>query len=156
MYKPYAILKDDFGDRFHMDYTDTDAFIMSVESDDLYVELKSHPQLGDLMDFYSNSAIHSSGVGKPNDPRSGNVGYLKDECSENITPELVTLKPKAYSYTTCAPTLYDPGRPDAPAPTIKSKQVAKGIARSTIKQKLKHETYILIILVNTIINYFIN
>ena len=37
MYKTYATLKNHFGDRMHMDYTDTDALIMSIESDDLYV-----------------------------------------------------------------------------------------------------------------------
>ena len=142
MYKTYAILKDYFGERLHMNYTDTDAFIMSIESDDLYVELKSQPQLRDLIDFYSTPANHPSGVGEPNDPRSGVVGYFKDECSENIITEFVALKPKAYSFTTCAPTLYDPAHPDAPAPVIKSKQVAMGIARSTIKQKLQHETYL--------------
>ena len=142
MYKTYAILNDYFGERLHMNYTNTDAFIMSIESDDLYIELKSQPQLRDLIDFSSIPANHPSGVGEPNDQRSGVVGYFKDECSRNIITEFVALKPKAYSFTTCAPTLYDPAHIDAPAPMIKSKQVAKGIARSTIKQKLRHETYL--------------
>ena len=43
MYKTYAILKDYFGNRMRMGYTDTDALIIIVESDDLYVELKSQP-----------------------------------------------------------------------------------------------------------------
>ena len=79
-------------------------------------------------------------MGEPDDPRSGVVGYFKNQCSGNIITEFVALKPKAF--TTCPPTLYDPIRADAPAPPVKSKQVAKGIARSTIKQKLRHETYL--------------
>ena len=39
-------------------------------------------------------------------------------------------------------TLFDPEHPDAPPPAIKHKQVAKGIARATIKQKLRHDTYV--------------
>ena len=55
MYKTYATLKDYFGDRVRMGYTDTDALILIVESDDLYTKLKSHPQLRDLIDFSSIS-----------------------------------------------------------------------------------------------------
>ena len=64
-------------------------------------------------------------MGKPDNPRSRVVGYLKDECAENIITEYVSLKPKAYSYTTCPLTLYDPTQPGAPALSVKSKQVAK-------------------------------
>ena len=124
-----------------MGYTDTDALLIIVESDDLYVELKSQPQLRDLIDFSSIPADHPSDIGEPNDTRSGQVGYFKDECSGNIITEFVALKPKAYSFTTCAPTLYNPDQPEAPPPTIKSKQVTKGIARPTIKN-LRHEMYV--------------
>ena len=142
MYKTYATLTDHFGDRLRMGYTDTDALILIVESDDLYVELKSQPQLRGLIDFSSIPSNHPSGVGEQADQRSGVVSYFKDECSGNIITEFVAFKPKAYSFTTCPPTLYEPTRPDAPPPQVKSKQVAKGIARSTIKQKLCHETYL--------------
>ena len=142
MYKTYATLKDYFGDRMHMCYTDTDAFILHIKSDDLFVELKSQPVLRELMDFSVFPANHPSGVSEPNDPRAGVVGYFKDECSGNVITELVAIKPKAYSFTTCQATLFDPEHPDAPPPPIKHKQVAKGIARATIKQKLRHDTYL--------------
>ena len=142
MYKTYATLKDYFGERMRMCYTDTDAFIMHIKSDDLFVELKSQPALRDLIDFSVFPANHPSGVSEPNDPRAGVVGYFKDECSGNIITELVAIKPKAYSFTTCDATLFDPEHPDAPPPAIKHKQIAKGIARATIKQKLRHDTYL--------------
>ena len=142
MYKTYAAFKDYFGGRLRMGYTDTDAFIFIIESDDAYAEIKSQPQLRDIVDFSSIPANHPSGVGEPNDPRSGVVGYLKDETAGDQITEFIALKPKAYSYTTCKPTLYNPTQPDAPAPTVKSKQVAKGIARSTVKKHLSHETYL--------------
>ena len=142
MYKTYATLKDYFGERMRMCYTDTDAFIMHIKSDDLFVELKSQPALRDLIDFSVFPANHPSGVSEPDDPRAGVVGYFKDECSGNIITELVAIKPKAYSFTTCNATLFDPEHPDAPPPAIKHKQIAKGIARATIKQKLRHDTYL--------------
>ena len=142
MYKTYATLKDYFGDRMHMCYTDTDAFILHIKSEDLFQEIKSQPALRDLMDLSVIPANHPSGVGDPNDPRAGVVGYFKDECSGNIVTELVAIKPKSYSFTTCEATLYDPEHPDAPPPKIKSKQIAKGIARATIKGRLKHDIYL--------------
>ena len=84
MYKTYATFKDYFEGRLRMGYTDTNALILIVESDDLFTELKSQPQLHDHIDFSSIPTNHSSGVGEPNDPRSGVVGYFKDECSGNI------------------------------------------------------------------------
>ena len=88
MYKTYAIFKDYFKDRLHMDYTDTDALIMSIKSNDYFVELKSQRQLRELIDFSSIPANYPSGVGEPNDSRSGVVGYFKDECSGNIIRSL--------------------------------------------------------------------
>lgn len=142
MYLTYATLKDYFGDRMRMCYTDTDAFILHIKSDDLFVELKSQPELRDMINFSVFSTNHPNGVSEPNDPRAGVVGYFKDECSGNIITELVAIKPKAYSFTTCNATLFDPTHPDAAPPPLKHKEVAKGIARATIKQKLRHETYL--------------
>ena len=125
-----------------MGYTNTDALILIIKSDDVYTKLKSHPQLQALIDFSSNNFNHPNGVGEPDDPRSEVVGYFKDECNGNIIMMFVALKPKAYSFTCRPPTLYDPTRKDAPAPPVKSKQIAKGVARSSIKRKLCHKTYL--------------
>ena len=67
MYKSYAAFKDYFGDRLRMGYADTDAFVFIIESDDAYVEIKSQPQLRDIIDFSSIPANHPIGVGEPND-----------------------------------------------------------------------------------------
>lgn len=142
MYTAYAQLKDYFGNRMRMCYTDTDAFILHIKSDDIFVELKSHPELRDMFDFSVIPPSHPSGTGEPNDKRAGVVGYFKDECNGKPITELVSLKPKMYSFTTCEPTLYDPEHPDSPPPPIKHKEVAKGIARATIKNKLTHESYL--------------
>ena len=89
--------------------------------------------LRELIDVLVFSANHQSVV-IPNDPRAGLVGYYKDECRGHVITELVAIKPKAYSCTTCQATLFDPERPDAQPPAIKHKHVANSIARATIKQ----------------------
>ena len=78
MYQTYAKLKDYFQQRMRMCYTDTDAFILHIKSNDLFLELKSQPELRDLIDFSVIPASHPSGTGDPNDPRGGVVGYFKD------------------------------------------------------------------------------
>ena len=119
MYQTYAKLKVHFQQRIRMCYTDTDAFILHIKSDELFLELKSQPELRQLIDFSVIPASHISGTGNPNDPRAGVVGYFKDECSGQIITELVALEPKMYSIITCDPTLYYPEHPDAPPPPIK-------------------------------------
>ena len=118
MYQTYAKLKDHVKQRMRMCYTDTDAFILHIKSDDLFLEYKSQPELQELIDFSVIPASHISGTGDPNDPRAGVVGYFKDECSGQVITVLVAVKPKMYSITTCYPTLYDPEHPDAPPPPI--------------------------------------
>ena len=125
MYQTYAKLKDHFQQRMRMCYTDTDAFILHIKSDYLFLELKSQPKLRELIDFSVIPASHISGTGDPNDPRAGVVGYFKDECIGQIITELVAIKPKMYSITTCDPTLYDSENPEAPPPPIKHNEVAK-------------------------------
>ena len=70
-----------------MCYTDTDAFILHIKSKDLFLELKSKPELRNLIDFSVIPANHPSSTGDPNDPRAGVVGYFKDECNGQIITE---------------------------------------------------------------------
>ena len=60
MYRMYATLKDWFGPRMHMLYTDTDSLILQFFTEDLYRELLDVPQLPGLFDFSEIPANHSS------------------------------------------------------------------------------------------------
>ena len=51
MYRTYATLKDWFGPRMHMLYTDTDSLILQFFTEDLYRELLDVPQLRGIFDF---------------------------------------------------------------------------------------------------------
>ena len=52
MYRTFAAFKNHFGNRLHMGYKDTDAVVFIIESDDAYAEIKSQPQLRDIIDFF--------------------------------------------------------------------------------------------------------
>ena len=80
-----------------------------------------------------------SGLGAPNDPHGGVVGYFKDEMKGEQVYELIALKPKSYSVRTVKASLYQPDSV-MPPPVFIHKAVAKGITRANIK-RLTHEDY---------------
>ena len=59
-------------------------------------------------DFSEIPADHVSGLGAPNDPHSGVVGYFKDEIKGEQVYELIVLKPKSNSVRTVKATMYTP------------------------------------------------
>ena len=77
MYRTYAKLKDWFGPRMHMLYTDTDSLILQFFTEDLYRELLDVPQLRGIFDFSEIPVNHSSNLGAPKDPNQGKVSFLR-------------------------------------------------------------------------------
>jgi hypothetical protein len=137
MFKTADRLKDHFGrDKIKILYTDTDSLIIQFYVHDLYKELQD-PTIRDIFDFSEVPAGHASGLGCPNDPRKGAVGYLKDECKGDLILEYVGLKAKMYSYDVCE--CLPPG--STAQPKIWSKQVGKGISKTVIK-KTPHQNYL--------------
>ena len=79
MYTLYAKLKDVFGERVLMLYTDKGQFFLQFFVGDLAQELNRDQSMRDWFDFSEIPADHVSGLGAPNDPHGGVVGYFKDE-----------------------------------------------------------------------------
>ena len=139
MYTFYAKLKDVFGERVRMLYTDTDSFFLQFFVDDLAQELNRDQSMRDWFDFSEIPANHVSGLGAPNDPHGGVVGYFKDEMKGEQVYEVISLKPKSYSVCSVKATMYNPDG-EMPPPVYMHKAVAKGITRANIK-RLTHEDY---------------
>lgn len=78
-------------------YTDTDAFILSFKSQDLYKEINDDEELRNMFDLSGVPIGHPSQLSDPEDPRGGEVGFFKEECSFNPIIEFVGLRPKMYS-----------------------------------------------------------
>ena len=77
MYTFYAKLKDVFGDRVRMLYTDTYSFFLQFFVENLATELNRDESMREWFDFSEIPADHVSGLNAPNDPHGGVVGYLK-------------------------------------------------------------------------------
>ena len=90
----YSIIVPTYGKRARFVYSDTDSFIIDIETADLTHEitgpLASHL---DLSNFPTHHPLHSSKF-------KGQLGKLKIETAPFFMKEFVALKPKAYSYTT--------------------------------------------------------
>ena len=104
MYRTYGKLKDHFGDKMQMLYTDTDSLILQFTVEDLYQDLRDKPHLRGLFDFSKIPVGHPCGLGDPHDPHADEVGYFKDEMKGDPIVEFIALKPKMYSYTVCKAT----------------------------------------------------
>ena len=78
-YTFYALLKDAFGERVRMLYTNTDLFFFHFFVEDLAKEINSRPHLRDAFDFSKIINGHISNLGRGNaNLHAGEVGYFKD------------------------------------------------------------------------------
>ena len=89
----YKYLKPKFGDRIKLLYTDTDSFILHIESDDLYEGIK----LDVSKHFDTSKYPKDHPLYNPNN--AFKLGYVKDECNGKIMCEFCGTCAKSYSYT---------------------------------------------------------
>nr|XP_027227780.1 uncharacterized protein LOC113819787 [Penaeus vannamei] len=116
----YKVLKTHYGDRVQLCYSDTDSYILSVETDDIYKELSLSPlkEWIDTSNFSHDHPLYNQSV-------KGKLGLLKSETGEIPIKEAICLKPKTYSLL------------------LNSDQTsagAKGICRAE-KRRLKHDNF---------------
>jgi len=135
MFRFYALLKKHFANSVRVLYTDTDSFFLQIFTEDLGHAIYSRPELREAFDFSEIPENHLSGLGSPNDPHAGEVGYFKDECKGDPIIEFIGLRPKMYSFTACKAV-----PPETPATVLKHKAVAKGITRANIRT-LTHDDF---------------
>ena len=90
----YDVLVKEYGDRVTFVYSDTDSFVISLESDDIANEIKG-PLADhlDLSNFPPNHPLY-------NDKYKGHLGKLKIETAADYMSEFVALRPKMYSFLT--------------------------------------------------------
>ena len=107
-------------------FTDTDSLAYILETEDLYEDMKEDEDLYDLSEFPKNHPLFCNKNKKV-------VGKFKDEMAGKIVYEFIGLRAKMYSF------LFE--NHDFRAES-NQKQVCKGIKKSVIKQKLKHDNYL--------------
>ena len=83
-------MKNKYNNKVELIYTDTDSFIIHVETDDIYKDMLEDRNLYDFSEYpknHSNYDIKDKKV----------LGKFKDELNSKIITEFIGLKPKMYS-----------------------------------------------------------
>ena len=118
----YNFIKDIYGQRAKLLFTDTDSLTYEIQTDDLYDDMAHSLDFFDTSDYPSDHFLHSTINKKV-------LGKFKDECNGNPVQEFVGLRSKMYSMW------YEENG------LVKEKKTAKGVTKSVTKKKLKHHRY---------------
>ena len=115
----YKYIKNKYGDKAKMLFTDTDSLCYEIEDEDVYQDFFNDKEKFDNSDYNKRSKFFD-------DTNKKLIGKFKDETQGIPITEFIGLRSKMYSY------LKD------------NKHVgktAKGIKKSVIKQDISHENY---------------
>ena len=120
----YDHLKNKYNDKVELIYTDTDSFIIEVETDNIYKDMYENKNIYDFSEYpknYPNFDMSNKKV----------LGKFKDELNSKIITEFIALKPKMYSFEYTSGTEYN-------NTLIKNENKCKGVKKSV---DLKHDEY---------------
>ena len=123
----YNYIKDKYGDKAKLLFTDTDSLMYEIQTEDVYKDLFIDKEKFDNSDYPEDSPFYFGDNKKV-------IGKFKDEAAGIPITEFVGLKSKMYSY------IKDNGDGD---------KTAKGIKRNVIKTNIKHINYNNVLLNNT-------
>ena len=116
----YDVLKPKYDNKIKLVYTDTDSYVIKVETDDLYEDFK---EINDFLDFSDYNLEH------PNYDETNKkvLGKFKDEMNGKIITHFIGLKPKAYCYKVYG--------------DDKEHKKSKGVVKHKVSNQLSYKTY---------------
>ena len=119
----YDHLKNKYNDKVELIYTDTDSFIIEVETNDIYKDMYENKNQYDFSEYPEN---HTNFDMSNKKVLGKFLGKFKDELNSKIITEFIALKPKMYSFEFIDNKL------------IENKNKCKGAKKSV---DLKHDEY---------------
>ena len=132
----YEHLKKIYGERVKLLYTDTDSFIIEVETDDVYRDMIDHKELYDFSNYPKEHRLRKA-VGEDFiEKNKAVIGLFKDESGGRYGEEYAGVRSKAYSFYTL-PEIYGSKKGE-----ITEVRKAKGIKKSIVKKDLHHRLYV--------------
>ena len=90
----YNCIKQKYGDRAKLCYTDTDSFVVYIKTEDFYEEIANDVERQFDTSNYDENDERSLPIGK----NKKVYGLFKDELSGKIMTEFVALRAKPYTY----------------------------------------------------------
>ena len=94
----YDYLKPKFKDKVNLMYMDTDSFVLSIETDDFFKDIKD-----DLKEWFDTSGYDKNRVLPEEFAKNASVnkkiiGKMKDELGKGHMSEFVAIAPNVYAY----------------------------------------------------------
>ena len=90
----YDYVKNKYGNKARLCYTDTDSFVINVKTNDFYKDIRQ-----DVNERFDTSN-YTFDRPLPKGKNKKVIGLMKDELGRGIITEFVALRPKTYSYIT--------------------------------------------------------
>jgi hypothetical protein len=87
---PYDVIKERYGDRSNVLFSDTDSFCLRIQTDDLYEDMSQDLEKYDTSNYDVDNKLYSK-------QNANVVGKMKDECAGKHIIEFVGLCAKMYS-----------------------------------------------------------
>ena len=115
----YMYIKEKYGDRAKLLFTDTDSLCYEIETEDVYGDFYADKDKFDNPDYLTDHPYHFTRNKKV-------IGKIKDETAGVPIVEFIGLRSKMYSY------ILDNG---------KNGKTAKGIKKAVIKKDVRHHDY---------------
>lgn len=122
----YDFLKPKYGEDIHVAYTDTDSFVLDIETDDFYEDMRNNISMFDTSDYPIPNAYNIERKNKKI------PGLFKDELNGNIIAEFAGLRSKCYAVRSLD---------DEETYNEKLKK-AKGVKKCVLECKITFDDYI--------------
>ena len=118
----YNYIKQKYGDKAKLLFTDTDSLMYEIQTEDFYNDISADVENRfDTSDYPKN---HPSGI--PSGFNKKVIGMFKDEVGGKVIDEFVGLRAKLYSYKMLEG---------------KESKKCKGVKKSVVKKSIEHEDY---------------
>ncbi|XP_068707842.1 uncharacterized protein [Montipora foliosa] len=115
----YNYIKQKYGSKAKLLFTDTDSLTYEIETEDVYRDFWNDKDKFDNSDYPENSPCYDNTNKKV-------IGKFKDECQSIPVAEFIGLRSKMYSYI---------------KDNSQNNKTAKGIKKNIIKKNITHENY---------------
>ena len=86
----YNHLKEKYGEKCELIYTDTDSFILDIQTEDVYKDMQEDSWLYDTNNYPKDHLLY-------NDRNKKVLGKMKDECGGDVIKEVIAVRSKIYS-----------------------------------------------------------
>lgn len=130
----YKYLKPTYGEGLKLCFTDTDSLCYEVKTENVFLDMFRDKHLFDLSNYPIDHPCHDSSNQKA-------PGFFKDEVGGEVISEFVGLRAKMYSFSYAVKQTVTLDNARIIYNVMKDKQIAKGIAKATIKHDLHHDMY---------------